>query len=104
MERLACVGFLVFSKKVKNLTKIEKMISKVLAKGRKSVIEDAKVIFSRWFQDETDVPNNKRMIPCLFVMRSMFLFLSPKRAQKSACGISIANTACFWIHRCSHKL
>ena len=68
------------------------------------MIYNSKVIFSRWFQDETDVPNNKRMFPCLFVMRSVFLFLWPSGVKAFVCGTGIEGGMRFWVHRCSHKL
>ena len=67
------------------------------------MIRKSKSMILRWFQDETDVPKNKRKSAGLLVMNSGqhtypaegILYVS-RRTNKV--------DVCFWIHRCSHKV
>ncbi len=72
---------------------------------RHKMLEISKDFFSRWPQEEVNVPNNKRMFSSLFVMKNVFLFLRPLGASKKASEMNDdSGDMRFWVHRCSHKL
>lgn len=77
---------------------------KLLAEDGINMIEEIGTAFLRWFQEETDVPKNRRIISKFWVMKTKCPCTLGSGKVAYLPGTGLHNKICFWFHRCSHKL